>query len=88
VLRLIEIELRRGRKLLFQDASLQVHAGQRLGIIGINGAAARLVEPDDLVIIASYVQVDEDAISAHCPRVVLVNERNRLCRDADRKTVT
>jgi len=58
------------------------------GIIGINGAAARLVEPDDLVIIASYVQVDEDAISAHCPRVVLVNERNRLCRDADRKTVT
>ncbi len=33
-----QIELRRGSKLLFEDATFQVHAGQRLGIIGINGS--------------------------------------------------
>ena len=31
------------------------------GTIGINGAAARLVQPDDLVIILAYVQMDEAA---------------------------
>jgi len=58
------------------------------GIIGINGAAARLVKPDDLVIIASYVQMDENSVSAHCPKIVLVDEQNRLCQDAGKETVT
>jgi len=38
MLQLNEIELRRGAKLLFENASLQAHAGQRLGIIGVNGS--------------------------------------------------
>ncbi len=38
MLQLTKIELRRGTKLLFEDASLQVHAGQRMGIIGVNGS--------------------------------------------------
>ena len=38
MLKLSKIELRRGTKLLFEDASLQAHAGQRVGIIGINGS--------------------------------------------------
>jgi len=38
MLQLTKIELRRGTKLLFEDASLQAHAGQRMGIIGINGS--------------------------------------------------
>jgi len=38
MLQLNQIELRRGVKLLFENASMQVHAGQRMGIIGINGS--------------------------------------------------
>ena len=38
MLQLNQIELRRGVKLLFENASLQAHAGQRLGVIGVNGS--------------------------------------------------
>jgi aspartate 1-decarboxylase len=41
--------------------------------IGINGAAARLAQKEDLVIIISYVQMDADAARAHEP-VVFVPE--------------
>ncbi len=39
--------------------------------IGINGAAARLVQPDDLVIILAYAQMDEAAALVHKPVVFL-----------------
>ena len=39
--------------------------------IGINGAAARLVQPNDLVIILAYAQMDEAAARAHNPVVFL-----------------
>ncbi|MBT8074258.1 MAG: ATP-binding cassette domain-containing protein [Xanthomonadales bacterium] len=38
MLQMSHIELRRGTKLLFQNASLQAHAGQRVGVIGVNGS--------------------------------------------------
>ena len=38
MLQLNQIELRRGAKLLFESASLQAHAGQRVGVIGVNGS--------------------------------------------------
>ena len=38
MLQLKQIELRRGTKLLFENATLQAHAGQRLGVIGVNGS--------------------------------------------------
>ena len=55
MLALTNIALRRGRKVLIENASLQVHAGQRMGIIGANGCGksslfAMLLgelEPDD-----------------------------------------
>ncbi|HEX2902725.1 MAG TPA: aspartate 1-decarboxylase [Jatrophihabitans sp.] len=47
------------------------------GVIGINGAAARLVAPGDLVIIIAYAQLDQQALLVHEPRVVFVDERNR-----------
>ena len=37
MLALTNIALRRGRKVLFEEASLQIHAGQRMGVIGANG---------------------------------------------------
>jgi ATP-binding cassette subfamily F protein 3 len=38
MLQLRQVELRRGVKLLFEGADLQVHAGQRTGVIGVNGS--------------------------------------------------
>jgi len=38
MLQLKQIELRRGTKLLFENATLQAHAGQRVGVIGVNGS--------------------------------------------------
>jgi aspartate 1-decarboxylase len=49
------------------------------GEIGLNGAAARLVYPGDLVIIASYVEVPESLVkSNYQPKLVFVNERNEM----------
>lgn len=47
------------------------------GVVCVNGAAARLVEPGELVIIANFVQLDEVEFLGHEPRVVFVDERNR-----------
>ncbi|MCX2729165.1 aspartate 1-decarboxylase [Saccharopolyspora sp. NFXS83] len=47
------------------------------GIIGINGAAARLISPGDLVIVISYASVPDESAREHAPRVVFVDERNR-----------
>lgn len=48
------------------------------GVIGINGAAAHLVKPGDLVIVMSFRTLDEREISDHEPRVVHVDGRNRI----------
>ncbi|WP_219467232.1 aspartate 1-decarboxylase [Nonomuraea rhizosphaerae] len=50
----------------------------RSGVIGINGAAAHLVSPGDLVIIMSYRQVEEDELKAYVPSVVHVDGDNRV----------
>ncbi|MCI2238165.1 aspartate 1-decarboxylase [Paenibacillus sp. TRM 82003] len=48
------------------------------GDVRINGAAAHLVRPGDLVIIISYVQLDEAERAAHRPNVVHVDGANRI----------
>jgi aspartate 1-decarboxylase len=48
------------------------------GVIGINGAAAHLVHPGDLVILISYGQFDEVELAAYDPRVVFVDQDNRI----------
>ena len=48
-----------------------ISAGRGSGTIGINGAAARLAQPDDLVIILAYGQMDEAAALEHNPVVFL-----------------
>lgn len=58
--------------------------GQRgSGVICMNGAAARLVHPGDVVIIIAYAMMDEAEARAHRPRVVLVDASNRLTGVAD-----
>src|SRR5213595_2611964 len=48
------------------------------GVIGINGAAAHLVHPGDLVIMISYGVMDETETKSHIPRVVHVDGDNRI----------
>ncbi|MEB6298513.1 aspartate 1-decarboxylase [Staphylococcus xylosus] len=48
------------------------------GKICLNGAASRLVEVDDVVIIMSYVQLNEEELSIHAPKVAVLNEYNRI----------
>ena len=48
------------------------------GVVCLNGAAARLVQKGDIVIIMSYVILSELEIAAHEPKVVLVDENNKI----------
>lgn len=50
------------------------------GTIGINGAAAHLVHPGDLVLIVSYADFEEAEARAWRPTVVLVDADNRVER--------
>ncbi|MFJ6700232.1 aspartate 1-decarboxylase [Streptomyces sp. NPDC091272] len=53
------------------------------GVIGINGAAAHLVHPGDLVILISYAQIDDAEARGFAPRVVHVGEGNRIVGTGD-----
>ncbi|MDG4666638.1 aspartate 1-decarboxylase [Mycobacterium sp. 236(2023)] len=48
------------------------------GVIGINGAAAHLISPGNLVIIMSFLQIDESRAHDHQPKVVHVDSDNRI----------
>lgn len=48
------------------------------GVIGINGAAAHLVHPGDLVILISYTQLEDAEARAFTPRVVHVDADNHI----------
>jgi aspartate 1-decarboxylase len=53
-------------------------AGERgSGIMCVNGAAARLAQPGDLIIVAAFCWVDEETARQWTPRIVFVDERNR-----------
>ena len=74
-----------GEKVLIVDvtngARLETYVieGQRAsGVIGINGAAAHLIDPGDLGIIMSFVAVSEDERQTHGANVVHVDADNRI----------
>lgn len=48
------------------------------GVICLNGAAARLVQKGDVVIIISYKLVAEDMVSTHTPKVAIMNRHNQI----------
>jgi aspartate 1-decarboxylase len=50
------------------------------GVIGINGAAAHLVHPGDLVIIISYAMLDDAEARRLQPRIVHVDGQNRIVK--------
>lgn len=60
---------------------LQTYAirGERgSGIICINGAAAHLNRPGDMVILATFAELEESEARSHVPSVVLVDAKNRV----------
>ncbi|HPF60879.1 MAG: aspartate 1-decarboxylase [Gemmatimonadetes bacterium] len=70
---------------------VNVHNGQRFttyvipgapgsGVVQLNGAAARLGMPGDLVILIAYGEVEEAEVAAHRPAVVFVDSANRPVR--------
>lgn len=68
-------------------ARLQTYviAGPRgTGVIGVNGAAARLVQQGDLVIIIAYATVDDAAVATLKPRVLFVDGKNQLVESGSR----
>ena len=58
-----------------------VIAGERgSGLICLNGAAARQVSVGDKVIIMCYAQMTPEEAAAHAPKVVFVDEANRISK--------
>ncbi len=55
------------------------------GVICLNGAAARLVQPGDSVIIISYALVSDEEARTLKPKVVYVNERNQMVETANKE---
>lgn len=69
-----------------QVAVLDINNGARFetyailgspGQVCLNGAAARLVQPGDRVILLTYADYEESELALHEPRVVLCDEDNR-----------
>ncbi len=69
------------------------HNGERLetytiegpagsGVICLNGAAARLVQPGDTVIIIAYGWMEESEARAFAPKIVFVDKANQLVDEA------
>ncbi|MCY8933410.1 aspartate 1-decarboxylase [Bacillus atrophaeus] len=48
------------------------------GVICLNGAASRLVQPGDTVIIISYKMMSEQDAASHQPKVAVLNEKNEI----------
>ena len=59
----------------FTTYAIKAPAGS--GVIGINGAAARLAQAGDLVIICAYIQMSPEQARTHAPVIVSVNGANK-----------
>ena len=61
-----------------------IRAQRGSGVISVNGAAAHKASPGDLIIIASYVAYSELELQQYHPRLVYVDERNRIAAQRER----
>lgn len=62
----------------FTTYAIKAEAGS--GLISVNGAAAHKARVGDRVIICAYTQMDEAAARLHKPRLVYLDEGNRVVR--------
>ena len=57
-----------------------IRAQDNSGVISVNGAAAHLAGPGDRIIICSYAQMEEEKARAFRPKLVYLDESNRIKR--------
>jgi aspartate 1-decarboxylase len=67
----------------FETYAIEGEAGS--GIVCVNGAAARLTQPGDLVIIITYCHLEDAKARAHQMKVILVDGDNRVVADPSAK---
>ncbi len=96
MLALTQIELRRGQRVLLQAVSFQIHAGQRMGVIGANGCGksslfAMLLgelEPDDGELLMDpgdqIAHVAQESPNASCSAVDYVMDGDQELRELER----
>lgn len=60
-----------------------IRAAEGSGIISVNGAAAHRARPGDILIICAYARLEERELPVFKPRLVYVDEANRIIRRAD-----
>jgi aspartate 1-decarboxylase len=64
-----------------------IRAQRDSGTISVNGAAARKAAPGDILIIATYITLQESELQGYQPLLVYVDEHNRMQRKAHRIAV-
>ena len=60
-----------------------IRAEDGSGVISINGAAAHKANPGDLVIIAAYAGLSQQELASYKPRLIYVDENNRISHTGD-----
>ncbi|MFZ2449920.1 MAG: aspartate 1-decarboxylase [Methylovulum miyakonense] len=59
-----------------------IRAKENSGVFSVNGAAARLACPGDLIIVCAYASLTKEAADQHKPVLVYFNEKNEVLRSA------
>jgi aspartate 1-decarboxylase len=65
----------------FTTYAMRAEAGS--GIISINGAAAHRATPGDIIIICAYCQLNAAEAMNHKPRLIYLNEHNKVVRTSN-----
>jgi aspartate 1-decarboxylase len=64
----------------FTTYAIRAEAGS--GLFSVNGAAARLACPGDLIIVCAYATLDQQEAENHKPTLIYFNEKNEVQRSA------
>ncbi len=64
----------------FTTYAIRAEAGS--GLFSVNGAAARLACPGDLIIVCAFAIVDQKEAESHKPTLIYFNEKNEVQRSA------
>jgi aspartate 1-decarboxylase len=60
-----------------------IRAEEGSGLFSVNGAAARLACPGDLIIVCAYAILDKNEAENHKPTLIYFNEKNQVQRSAN-----
>jgi aspartate 1-decarboxylase len=60
-----------------------IRAEEGSGLFSVNGAAARLACPGDLIIVCAYAILDQNEAENHKPTLIYFNEKNQVQRSAN-----